>query len=1519
MDSILKWLGRRARYFGVVPLVLLCGVAQPALAATRSWVGGTSGYWSQPTNWTPSGIPQNGDNLQIPNAGTPLTAYGSTNDIVNLRLGSFTLVGDNYRIYGNGFVVSNGISARSQILDFYCPITLGAKQQFINPAIIGSFDRITLHSGLELNGFDLEFDFLSAENTLLTIAGVVSGAGNISVYGGELMLGGDTFTNTFSGSIAVTNAEVVGTGWEPFGTGNAGITVADGSLALIHASVATKPLSCYGFGFNLYSSGSSSLGGTISLQTSGTFTNQGTLVLSGPIIGPGRLTLEGETIELTGSANNTFTGGIDCSCGLLRLNKTGGAHACAGTLSLGFALPTTNSVEVRWLGNNQLNGGALRLFGLYDLPLLANLNGFSDTVSSLTVEPGALDTGAGQLTLTGAFSGSALLGNLSVKGFLFLPAGNHAFEVSGPFSDPPVDIQATIHGPGTLDKTGPGTLSLSGASDYTGLTLVEAGMLEANSSSALGTGASGVIVDDGATLWLSAQSGGSLTSQISLTGGGVGGTNGALKVSANIGLQSPSPSIFPALSLSSNTTIEVDSQLNVLGFINGTGSLTKTGLGTLQLAGSAANTYNGDTFINQGTLWLAKSGGAVCIPGNLTIGAGGVLASPSATATCFQNNAIAGTPVTVNGGSLYDLAGFNQSLGQLNLNDGGSVRTGIGVLSFYLGGPSVTVGSQFFLGLLAGASISGRINAPGASLNFHVPAFSAFSFGNSGPELDVPATISAVAAIVKDGSGALRLGGSNALASLVTVNGGRLSVTNANALAGSGNTVFVNSNATLEVDGGLVITNKPLRLDTAASPALDSASGSNTWTGPIILNRDAGISVGPTNGHLQVLNTVSGAGGLAKLGPGTLQFWGFTSNSYAGLTTVSNGVLEAGRVNLISIPGDAVIGDDSNNNVAPILRSLREQQIQPAATVTVQKNGLLDFYQYPGVPAINQQLRVVAGRGQVNLGTNAFLTISNDVPFDFYGAITGVGRLVKTGPGQMTTWGDISTTGTIQSYDGDWKLNGTRRNGGINFNAPARLRGDGSVDGFVNINAGASWLVDSEFPDHQGSVFKCKTLSLFAGSVLQLDLFGPSATGGNDQIVTGTGGFGFINATLQPTFHYPPRQGDVITLINVTNAGSIGTFNGYTQDVMRLVGTVPVVPSYTGGDGNDFTLTVTNLALAYVGYRLAEGNGNQTVEPNECNLLYVTLANRRTNAVTITNAVLRATTAQGVLVTIPVAGYPAIAAGQSAENLTPFQFRTDTNLPCGSSVSFELILGVAGEGPFAIAFSPVSGGDCTHPTGPCESCTLAAGQFDANTPALAQPLYFVGAPSICFPAKACPGPSTTTALTPVRYLAHSFTNSTTNDLCVTVQLDFNCPGASTNALGVAAYLGAFDPTQSCSGYLGDCGVGGPPYPPFSFVVPAQSNFLVVVMARATNLVCNEYALELFGLPCPAPTLAIVSETTPEKVQLNWSTAFPGFNAQQSGTLGGSFDNMQQVPAILGGRYTLTNIPAISNGFYRLKK
>ena len=210
--------------------------------------------------------------------------------------------------------------------------------------------------------------------------------------------------------------------------------------------------------------------------------------------------------------------------------------------------------------------------------------------------------------------------------------------------------------------------------------------------------------------------------------------------------------------------------------------------------------------------------------------------------------------------------------------------------------------------------------------------------------------------------------------------------------------------------------------------------------------------------------------------------------------------------------------------------------------------------------------------------------------------------------------------------------------------------------------------------------------------------------------------------------------------------------------------------------------------------------------------------------------------------------------------------------------------------------------------------------FTTNTPTLDLPLSPDGPPSVCSPPKLCPGPFPL-ALPPTPYRLHSFTNTSGMDACVTAQLHFDCPGAPNVAMHAAAYLGGFDPNDPCANYLGDSGGDGTSA--FSFPVPAGSNFVIVVTLWVPDIGCNNYTLELFGLPCPPPTLAIAREDGPDKVRLHWSTAYPGYRLQSVSNLVGippPFEPVPISPAISGGRFNVTNhIAGTTNQFYRLYK
>jgi fibronectin-binding autotransporter adhesin len=546
---------------------------------------------------------------------------------------------------------------------------------------------------------------------------------------------------------------------------------------------------------------------------------------------------------------------------LLILNKSGGTHIGARQLSIGF------QSEVRWRANNQLAGANMTVHGVSSL---ANLNGFSDTVGSITSFGGTIATATGELTMNGPLTqkGSPFASDrLFIEGNLRLPSGFRQFDVeaSHPSQLNDVVISAKVHGPASLQKTGGGTLWLTGANDYTGLTLISEGTLVAGAIGALGTTSSGTLVADGATLSLSSL-GGTLAERILLHGAGVGGTNGALNVQSTLSvtLRNPTPSIFACLDLVTNATIRVgtSARLTADGFIGGIGPLTKTGSGLLIFTNANSNTYSGDTIVAEGLLELRKPNGARAMSGNLILGP----APPGGTAVVrlYQNTGLpANAIVTANAGGLLDLNGTNHVIAGLNLNDGGRVQTGAGELIF---GASafVRVGSLSQAGSFVGSSISGNLKlSPNRTIGFDVRAF-ASSASVTAPELDVPASITVDpredpdlgrAGLNKTGTGRMRLGGNNVHRGNTVVSDGTLEVSGTQIYS----TVAVQSGARLRGAGtvGRLFVNNDATVAPGASPGTLTCSNFNAGGGRGTLEMELnGVTAGTGYDRLNVQGSV---------------------------------------------------------------------------------------------------------------------------------------------------------------------------------------------------------------------------------------------------------------------------------------------------------------------------------------------------------------------------------------------------------------------------------------------------------------------------------------------------------------------------------------------------------------------------------------------------------------------------------------------------------------------------------------
>lgn len=140
-------------------------------------------------------------------------------------------------------------------------------------------------------------------------------------------------------------------------------------------------------------------------------------------------------------------------------------------------------------------------------------------------------------------------------------------------STPTTTYAGTIIGTGSINKTGSGTLELTGASTYSGGTTVNNGILAVNNTSGSGTGTGLVIVSNGARL----RGIGTISGPVRVDGGGTvrgGNSIGTLKINNNVVINSTA---------TLNGTIETEAIRSGVG---------TTSSSLIDLSGSPTSTFN---------------------------------------------------------------------------------------------------------------------------------------------------------------------------------------------------------------------------------------------------------------------------------------------------------------------------------------------------------------------------------------------------------------------------------------------------------------------------------------------------------------------------------------------------------------------------------------------------------------------------------------------------------------------------------------------------------------------------------------------------------------------------------------------------------------------------------------------------------------------------------------------------------------------------------------------------------------
>jgi hypothetical protein len=421
---------------------------------------------------------------------------------------------------------------------------------------------------------------------------------------------------------------------------------------------------------------------------------------------------------------------------------------------------------------------------------------------------------------------------------------------------------------------------------------------------------------------------------------------------------------------------------------------------------------------------------------------------------------------------------------------------------------------------------------------------------------------------------------------------------NAGAFIGAlgGNTEF---HDTSTAGSGTFTTNGGAVSGASTSGRIVFFETSTAGNGIFTTNGDA--VPGPTPGVTSFINSSTAGNGTFTTNGGAVSgaFGGFTSfgdTSTAGngtFTTNGGVVIGANGGHLefsnTSTAGNATMiangGPGTAVDVGGIIRFF-DDSTGGTARVKVFGNGNLDisYHNAPGVTvgSIEGNGAVFLGAFNLTVGSNSLTTTFSGVIQDGGGNGGTGGSLTKIGTGTLTLSGTNTYTGGTTVNDGTLLVTNTggsgTGSGAVQVNA-GTLGGTGKITGAVTVGTGSGpgavlspGVIDPG--KRPGAIIINNLLTFNSDGTYKFELRTSNATA--DEVVAkgvtiNSGAlFSFIalgNDVLTP--------GTVFTVIDNAAATPIaGTFSNLADGSIFTVGSNTFQASYTGGTGNDLTLTV---------------------------------------------------------------------------------------------------------------------------------------------------------------------------------------------------------------------------------------------------------------------------------------------------------------------------------------------------------
>jgi fibronectin-binding autotransporter adhesin len=908
-------------------------------------------------------------------------------------------------------------------------------------------------------------------------------------------------------------------------------------------------------------------GGTTFNLSGGTngvfFATNSTVALNVPISGTGtNLWLNGGTGTLTlnpGTGSNTYSGTTEVFAGGTLADGEANSFSAnselyvggstAGTvdvnfnetvLALGLSSSGNGTINIASGKTLTINGGISDTFpgviaGSGNLQKLGSstqiLTGTNTYTGTTTVGTGA-DIQIGDGTTAGSLASSSVSG-----------AGGLSFAVP---TGSTTTYSGTIFGTiGVATNVGTGRTNLSGTNTYTGATTVNAGTLQAGSTSAFGN-LSAVTVNGTGTLDLN-----SFNNTV--------GTLNSVSATSSITLGTGTLTVGTA---AMNSTFD--------GTISGGGGLTLNNVDGYVLTLNGSNTYAGTTTVTNGTLLATNAAGSAVGTGPISIGSGAVLQVGSLSTTGAigtANIADSGTltfartdSITV-ANTISGSGGITVDRGTVTLS-GNNTYTGITSIfdSTVDTGSATALGNHSTVDLSTNGALIlnnnitvGNISSPGDPSTVVNLGANTLTLGNAVSNLTFAGAIT--------GTGALDVISTIDMTSTLNNYSGGTTIAGGTFIAdNTSGSATGNGAVTISGGGNLIIGN-------------DSATG---YIANLAISDNGLIDFQRTD-SITFPNAITGTGGVEAQDGGTITLLG--TNTYSGLTNVTGGTtgttLVAGSnsafgngMSALSLAPGASTGTINLNNfsnaVGSIVGNTGTFIHLGSGTLTTGAAGGTNIY--GGVISGTGGLNVVAPGNVVLTGTNTYTGPTS---------IASGGRLelgFGGGTGTIANSSSVSGAGTLQfdlnninTYAGTLSLGLSVVQSGTGTTI---LSGSNSYSGMTSVNTGT--LADgatNSFSPNSSMLVNSGGASLVVNYNETVGDLQDGGTGGPVSIASG------MTLTTDGISNPGPFTGTIsgaggINFNTTTGSQGLGGANTYTGITTMTSGEIFVSSSTVGAPGS---------------------------------------------------------------------------------------------------------------------------------------------------------------------------------------------------------------------------------------------------------------------------------------------------------------------------------------------------------------